>query len=334
VRPGPVAASLLLPAAMLYDAGVRLRARLYRAGVQRARRLNGVVISVGNLTVGGTGKTPMVLWLAERLLGQGRCVGILTRGYRGAGGTSDEVELYRLRLADRVALGVGPDRFAQGRALESQGAEWFLLDDGFQHLGLARDVDIVLVDATDPFGGGRLLPSGRLREPKSALARADIVVLTRTEHAPALESIVARHTPAPVFYATTRLEEVVPGGHSRILAAPGEWCGRRLFAFCTIANPAAFFDDLRRWGMDVAGHAAFPDHHRYTQADMAAIERRAEAVRAEALVATEKDIFNLGRLAFARLPLYHCRIGLHVREEEKFCQAMETVLARKRGAAR
>src|SRR3989454_7680385 len=179
---------LLWPASLVFEVIVRLRGWCYRRGVFKQRRLRGVVISVGNLTVGGTGKTPMVLWIAERLIAEGKPVGILTRGYRGgrpAGGGGklggDEGALLRERLRRKARFGIGADRYRKGLMLERHGVEWFVLDDGFQHLRLARDADIVLIDATDPFGGGFLLPAGRLREPKSSLSRADIVVVTRSE---------------------------------------------------------------------------------------------------------------------------------------------------------
>ncbi len=187
--------SLLWPFTLPYGAATRLRALAYRRGILRQCRLDDVVISVGNLTTGGTGKTPMVLWIAQRLLSEGKKVGILTRGYRGktssGGSTSDEVRFLQARLGDSVAFGVGADRFARGRELSARGVEWFILDDGFQHQQLARSVNIVLIDATNPFGGGHLLPAGRLREPKSALARADIIVITRSERAPRRRSIRA-----------------------------------------------------------------------------------------------------------------------------------------------
>ncbi len=135
---------------------------------------------MGNLTVGGTGKTPMVLWIAERLAAEGKKAAILTRGYRGTDDAnspgvpqSDEVALLRERLSGKVQIGVGADRFKNGEVLARHGVDWFVLDDGFQHLKLSRDADVVLVDATDPFGGGMTLPAGRLREPVSALRRAE-----------------------------------------------------------------------------------------------------------------------------------------------------------------
>lgn len=155
----------LWPLSVSYGIAARLRAAFYRRGVFQQRRLNGTVISVGNLTVGGTGKTPMVLWLAERLIAAGERPAILTRGYRGGPAadehgmpSADEVALLRSRLGGRAQLGVGKNRYESGRTLERHGAKWFILDDGFQHLALHREVDIVLLDASDPFGGG-LLPA-------------------------------------------------------------------------------------------------------------------------------------------------------------------------------
>src|ERR1700730_14414161 len=197
---------------------MRLRFWSYTHGVFKTHRLSGTVVSVGNLTVGGTGKTPMVLWIAERFAQEGKQTAILTRGYRGIADEveqglpqSDEVALLRERLAGKVKIGVGPDRFKNGEVLARHGAEWFVLDDGLQHLKLSRDADVVLVDAADPFGGGMVLPAGRLREPASALRRADIVVITRSVQAPspAIEAIIRRHTSSPIFYASARLENVL-----------------------------------------------------------------------------------------------------------------------------
>ena len=192
VTPSPLVRTLLQPLGLLYGTVMRLRTAFYEHGLLRSRRLPGAVISVGNLTVGGTGKTPMVLWIAERLAAEGHRPAILTRGYRGLGqgdasgeAPSDEVALLRQRLDGRAQFGVGKDRYKNGLALAKDGAEWFILDDGFQHLELQRDANIVLLDATDPFGGGGVLPAGRLREPRSGLARADIVIITRTSRAPA-----------------------------------------------------------------------------------------------------------------------------------------------------
>jgi len=318
--------SLLWPLALPYGAAAHLRARLYRTGILKQQRLDGVVISVGNLTTGGTGKTPMVLWIAERLLSEGKSTGILTRGYRGqesaAGSTSDEVRLMQARLGDRVAFGVGAGRFSHGRELAARGVKWFVLDDGFQHLQLARDADIVLIDATNPFGGGHLLPAGRLREPRSALARADLIVITRSDHAPAVEAAVRRDSDAPIFYARTQIDSV--------RAWRGEYPGaedagarsRKLFAFCGIGNPSAFLADLRDWGFQIAGHAFFPDHHRYTPQDIRAIEGEARNAGASSLICTEKDIVNLSGDLRRSMDLHYCLISLRIDRESEFWSAI------------
>ena len=306
--------ALLWPLTLPYGGISHLRARAYRKGILKQRRLDAVVISVGNLTVGGTGKTPMVLWLAEHLAAEGKRVGILTRGYRGeaapktTGGaaaenvslatTSDEVRLLASRLGDRVAFGVGADRFVRGRELVSQGVDWFILDDGFQHQQLARDADIVLIDATHPFGGGHLLPAGRLREGRSALARADVIVITRSDHAPAVEALIRRDSEAPIFYAQTRLDSVCSFGSDAqpVEIAPDP--AQKMFAFCGIGNPSAFLADLRAWGFSVSGHRYFPDHHRYSRLDVDRIQSAADAAGAQAVICTEKDIYNLSGLTW------------------------------------
>jgi tetraacyldisaccharide 4'-kinase len=321
--------ALLLPLAWGYGAGMRLRAWLYRRGIFRAHRLDGIVISVGNLTLGGTGKTPLVAWLAARLADAGNRVGVLMRGYRGHGGISDEAELLRARLGDRVRLGIGANRYRKGRELARSGVNCFVLDDGFQHLALARDVDIVLIDALDPFGAG-LLPVGRRREPKAALRRADLVIITRSAHAPAVEAVVRRFTDAPIFYASTELEKVVPAANSAVEAGAADWFGRRVFAFCGIGNPQAFFEDVQRWGMELAGGMVFRDHHRYTPRDGLRIEQAALATGAEALVTTEKDVYNLRAVYFVRLPVYFCRIALRLAEAEKFWEVLEAIVEMKR----
>ena len=313
---------------------MRLRTAFYDCGLLHSRRLLGTVISVGNLTVGGTGKTPMVLWIAERLSAEGHRPAILTRGYRGLGKSasdatsSDEVALLCQRLNGRAQFGVGKDRYENGLALAKDGAEWFILDDGFQHLELQRDADIVLLDATNPFGYGDVLPAGRLREPRSGLARADIVIITRTSHAPALELVIRRYTRAPIFYAQTRLDEVLRIPLMTEALPENQRRQQKFFAFCGIGNPAAFFDDLRNWGFSVAGQRSFTDHHRYSGAEVQGLEGEAAAAGADALICTEKDVFNLPASFSAALPVYACRIRLALNDENGFWTAVRAAVGR------
>jgi tetraacyldisaccharide 4'-kinase len=331
---------LLWPASLVWQAIVRTRAAAYRTGFFRSKRLPGTVISVGNLTAGGTGKTPLVLWLAERLHAEGKRAAVLTRGYRGIpagpGGVpqSDEVAIYRTRLQGVAELGVGANRFASGKILSRHGIEWFVLDDGFQHMQLARDVDIVLLDATDPFAEGWMIPAGLLREPRSALARADIIIVTRSPKTPAIETIVQRITHVPIFHAITELLDVVkipskPAEPTEVLT---DWRTKKAFAFCGIGNPQAFFDDLSRWGGSVCGHSDFPDHHTYAQRDIEKLEARARDSGAEIMLCTEKDIFNLRNIEMPGLPVYCARISMEISEPDKLWRAISETAERHRKA--
>jgi tetraacyldisaccharide 4'-kinase len=325
---------------VIYSLVARTKAWGYARGILRARKLPGTVISVGNLTVGGTGKTPVVLAIAERLASEGKHTAILTRGYRGTADRgsrgvpqSDEVAMLRERLGGKVQLGVGANRYASGTALARHGVDWFVLDDGFQHLKLARDVDIVLVDATNPFGGGLVLPAGRLREPLAALRRADIVVVTRSVAAtsPAAESIVRRHTSSPIFYASMRLERVLRVPALAVELPPQDWTRGGFLAFCGIGNPPAFFEDLRNWGFNVVQERSFADHHVYTAREAAQIEQAAANCGADALLCTEKDVWNLRNVQMTALPVYCCRISFDL--PAGFWEALSDALRRKKPGA-
>jgi tetraacyldisaccharide 4'-kinase len=313
---------------LAYAGIVQARARLYKWGVFEERRLNAVVVSVGNLSVGGTGKTPMVIWLAERLVAQGKRVGILSRGYKGKEGESDEVALMRTRLADEIPIGVGADRYAEGLKLAQKGIEWFLLDDGFQHLGLARDVDIVLVDGTEPLGSECLLPAGRLRELPAALGRADIIVVTRTRQSAECEKEIRLHSQAPIFYAWTRLTGLCQLAANAKESSIDQPPAGPVYAFCGLGNPEAFSADLERWRFRVVGRAVFPDHYRYSLRDVARLEAEARRAGATALVTTEKDAMNLRGLKSPGLPIYFCRIDLEVLDGAGFLEAAQSIAAR------
>jgi tetraacyldisaccharide 4'-kinase len=330
----PLLRMLLWPLSVVYGAVVSARTRLYAHGWLKQKRLKATVISVGNLTVGGTGKTPMVIWLAEQLLAGGKRVAILSRGYRGANGTSDEIELMKFRLQDRVSFGVGRDRFDEGHRLESQQAiDVFLLDDGFQHLQLARDLDILLMDASRPLSGEALLPAGRLREPLTAMSRANLIVFTRAETASGTLEAIGKLTQYPVFAASTRLLGFRRFGGEITLLSANEIGVGPLFAFCGLGNPDAFFRDLGNWGLSICGQAIFPDHHRYTQRDISAVKQAGKRVSANAFVTTEKDAQNLSGLTFDEAPLYVAVIDLVVTPEADFRNVLDQTLAAGAGAA-
>src|SRR3984893_906833 len=317
---------LLWPASKLYGVGGSIRTRLYAHGWLKQKRLKASVISVGNLSVGGTGKTPFVIWLAEKLLAEGQRVAILTRGYGGTAGSSDEVELMRSRLQNRVVFGVGKNRFAEGQRIEShQAIDIVLLDDGFQHLQLARDLDIVLMDASRPMAQP-LLPAGPMREPLSALARAGIIIFTRTENTAGAEEAIQRLSNLPIFAASTRLISFRRIGGEGSLQTVAELGGGPFFAFCGIGNPEAFERDLQRWGIMPAGHMFFADHHSYTLKDVQAIEKDAARVGAKSLVTTEKDSWNLKDVHFSAVPVFVSVIDLEIAGEAEFLAAINSAL--------
>lgn len=330
----PFLRDLLWPLSLLYGAGVDARVWMYQKGWLKRKRLKATVISIGNLSVGGTGKTPMVIWLAERLLAEGKRVAILSRGYRGSEGSSDEVELMKFRLQNRVAFGVGKNRFAEGRRLEAeQPVDIFLLDDGFQHLALARDLDILLLDASRPMRGEPLLPAGRLREPLSAMSRANVVVFTRTEVVPGAPEAIEKLSHFPVFVATTRLLGFRRyGGGMQLESATGISAGP-FFAFCGLGNPEAFFRDLETWGLAICGRAVFADHHRYTEQDVLRIKKAGTDGGAKAFITTEKDAMNLSGLKLEAVPLFTAVIDMAVSPEADFLNVLDRLLARKMGAA-
>lgn len=324
---------LLWPLSLVYREVVRIRVWMYGNGLLKQRHLKTPVVSVGNLTVGGTGKTPMVIWLAERFLAKEQRVAILTRGYKGGSGTSDEVELMKYRLQGRALFGVGKDRYQHALKLEEVGVDIFLLDDGFQHLQLARDVNILLMDASRPLGNERLLPAGSLREPLSEMGRADVLVFSRTGNAPKAQEAIAKLQEYPVFSATTSLLGFRQYGAGYALIAPEKMGSGPFYAFCGIGNPDAFFADLHSWNLPCVGKQSFPDHHRYSANDVSQIEGAAASAGARALLTTEKDAQNLRGVQFASLPLYIAVIELDVANQDAFWAVIERRLGERKAMA-
>jgi tetraacyldisaccharide 4'-kinase len=322
---------VLWPLSLLYEAYARHRASLYAKGRLKQKRLNAAVISVGNLTVGGTGKTPMVLWLAEKFLAEGKQVAILSRGYRGSGGTSDEVELLKRRLGGRVVFGVGPNRFLSGNRLKAEHPiDVFILDDGFQHLQLARDLDIVMLDGSRKLEKQWLLPAGLLREPISACERADILVVTRKFERPTIEAADAHRF--SIFYAQTRLLGFRRFGSDSAERYLSEINPGPFFAFCGIGNPDSFFADLARWHVNVAGSKLFADHHRYSLRELLDLQSSAKTAGAAGLVTTEKDAENLPAGSID-LPVWVAVIDFVFTAESELVAAIKRKLSARRGVA-
>ncbi len=319
----PLLRWLLWPLSVVYGIAVRLRLWLYARGIFETKRLRTPVISVGNLTVGGTGKTPMVIWLAERFLAAGKRVAILSRGYKGSGETSDEIEMMKCRLQNRVLFGVGANRYEQGRRLEQQGVDVFLLDDGYQHVQLARDVNLLLMDAAQPLGREMILPAGPLREPISAMRRASLLVFTRTETSSAASAAIGKMQGYAVFAAATRLLGFRRLGGGVPVLTPAEIGAGPFMAFCGIGNPPAFFLDLQNWQIPVAGAKAFPDHHRYTVGEAETLVQAARSAGARGFVTTEKDAQNLGDARFGEVPVFVAMIDLEISQEAVFWEAIQ-----------
>ncbi len=262
------------------------------------QRVRVPVISVGNITVGGTGKTPMVMELVRRLQQRGARPAVVARGYGGRDGINDEQRMVQERCPGVIYVG-NADRVAGARRAAELGADVIVLDDGFQHRRLARDLDIVLVDATCPFGYGHLLPRGLLREPVAALGRAGAVVLTRCDQV----------TPAE----TARIEECVrqAAAEAALLrcrhrvtsiraldgrAAMESIAGRRVVLAAGIANPAAFEATMASLGAVVVGRRWWPDHHRYTAKDVRALFDSRRFPAHDAVLTTQKDAVKLAAL--------------------------------------
>ncbi len=322
---------LLGAASLGYGLAAAVRNASYDRGLLRVRHVDVPVLSIGNITTGGTGKTPLVVWLCRQLtertkLGtQNAGVAVLTRGYKGKresgvrsqeSGDRDEVALLA-GACPGVQVVVNPDRVAGAKLAIDRGARVLVLDDGLQHRRLARDLDIVAIDATLPFGYGRLLPAGLLREPLAALARAQAAVVTRSDLAPPdrlaqIERVLRKINPGLVIARAVHAPTAVHLADRRTLG-PADLAGRRAYAFCGIGNPEAFFRTLTRLGVDLAGTKAFDDHHACTRGEIERICQEAKATGADLILSTEKNWMSLGPAWFdGRTPAGYLEIRLEL----------------------
>lgn len=323
---------------ILYGAVVRIRLALYSSGLLNVREIGCKVISVGNITVGGTGKTPTVEFVARSLRERGISVAILSRGYRRAGKGIDVVsdghqlllgaeeagdEPYMLaRRLRNVPVIVGADRYEAGRfALDRFSPDVIILDDGFQHIRLKRDLDILLVDGEKVFGNRNLLPRGPLREPLSAMKRAETFLITKaySDINRITQDIMDRQPEAVVFKSSYRPEKFISiiDGSKKDLSFIS---GHRVFALSAIANPSSFVSLLSSLGCSLASEANYADHYSYSAKDLEEIEKKATAAAAELIITTEKDAVKLERFKnMMRMPIYYLEIGLDMRgNEQKF----------------
>ena len=307
---------LLTPLSYIYTAVLKTHGWLYDCGLLRQKRLPCTVISVGNIVAGGTGKTPAVIWIAKYLQSEGFQVGVLLRGYGREGSHSvsvvsdgkqiltpltesgDEAGMIARKLPG-VPIVVGADRYAAGLEViqlwdHTNGV--LILDDGFQRRQLARDLDIVTIDSTQPFGTGKLLPAGTLREPKTALKRADTLLLTRTDLAEKSVNFSGLADGKQIFescHQPTRLYQLSNGEESALDLLNGQ----RILAVCGIGNPDAFAKTLHQFEPETVESLTFPDHHRYSLADLNDISARVREVGADIVVTSEKDSQKLEAFA-------------------------------------
>jgi tetraacyldisaccharide 4'-kinase len=301
------------PLSGTFGAGVALRNALYRRGLLKARRLRRPVISIGNISVGGSGKTPFVIALGKLLRQRGIEFDVLSRGY---GRRSPEIAVVEAsgspeRFGDEpllmarklnVPVIVGADRYRAGLLAEEKfAARLHLLDDGFQHRRLRRDFDLVLLPEKDL--SDRLLPAGRLREPLSSLCRADAIVLFEPIDIPRLDRRIPSGLQAQIFQASRTVTLERTSG--------------RAIAFCAIARPQQFFDSLTGLGQTIAGRLAFSDHHRYTPQDISRLLELKRSAGADGFITTEKDLVNLGGLAAQLQPLQGAKLEIALQAPEQ-----------------
>ena len=281
-----------------YRLGVWYRNRQFDSGARKVQSVSARVISIGNITTGGTGKTPMVIWVCNLLASLQIDHAIVSRGYgaRNSESPNDEAMELKARLPN-VPHVQNPDRVeAANRSINEYSSQAIVLDDGFQHRRLARDLDIVLIDASNPFGFGHLIPRGLLREPISALARADAVVITRCDRVDEsrvaeIKTQIQNETSAPIA-----LSQTVPTGLIQSDASQtdfdalkrGKW-----FVFSAIGNHAAFESSVEELGCNVVGSHPFRDHHLFDKRDCEQITNKAQECRADFLLCTHKDLVKI-----------------------------------------
>ena len=323
-------------AAKPYAAIIALRNLAYSKGWLKVHTAGAAVISVGNITVGGTGKTPLTIWLCNLLREKNVDCAVLTRGYKTTQNYYDEPAVLA-EACPHAKVIINPDRVAAARqAINKFGVNALIMDDGFQHRRLARDLDIVTIDAMRPLGYGKMLPAGLLREPVAALKRADAVVITRCDQ-------VGEDELAEIEKKLRLLNPnmtIARSIHKPVCAKPidgsqisiDELKDKRILAFCGIGNPDAFFNTVNGLGCDIVSSKIYDDHHQYTDDCLAGIYEQAGHLKADLILTTQKDWAKITQLAPVKkdIPLAYLAIELKfISGEDKITRLIEDALAGK-----
>ncbi len=310
---------------LFYRGGVALRSVAFQLGIKKIYRVDVPVISVGNITTGGAGKTPFVAYLADWYSKQSEQVVLLSRGYRALPGEVNDEKLVLDQLCPNVLHLQNPNRVESAkRAIAEHEATVLILDDGFQHRRLHRNLDIVLIDTLNPFGYNHLLPRGLLREPLAGLKRADMIVLTRADQCSAEDKTKIIQTIARIRGNDDHVEIMYPP--TKLINYSREFCHLETFktkpiaAFCGIGNPAAFREMLERIGYNIVLFQPFADHHHYTQTDITFLAKKAKQAGAVALLTTQKDIVKLNQPEEEDLPIWAVQIGTKLLSGEKLLE--------------
>lgn len=325
-----------------YTQVIGIRNRYYDRQREAVKRVKVPVISVGNLTMGGTGKTPMVAWLASYLQRQGVNPVIVSRGYRRKSTSTDQGPDSNRPLNDEgrelqwrlpnVHHVQNPDRVAGARqAIDQHGADVIVLDDGFQHRRLHRDLNIVLLDARQPFGYDHVFPRGTLREPIAALRRADAVIVTRSDQVDAatLTEIESRARPLCHRAAWCQATHKATSFSNRKTEQPIEFLrGQKVAAFCAIGQPAAFRRTLEDCGLELVGFCEFADHHAFTARDQTKLAAWGKQRGADVLVCTQKDFVKLTQLnqkTADSLPVWSLQIAMQIENSRGLSQLLRSI---------
>jgi tetraacyldisaccharide 4'-kinase len=283
---------LLALVSLLYAAAISLRNFLYSAGLLKSYKANVPVISIGNITTGGTGKTPLVIWLAKLITPNHKCA-VITRGYKSTKASTDEPALIAQNCPG-ISVIVNPNRLAAARqAVNKYQSQVLIADDAFQHRRLEADLNIVTIDATEPFGYGKLLPAGLLREPLSCLARADAIVLTRCDQVQidqldCIEKKIKSYNPNLAIARSIHLPTCAESFNEQSITIE-QLKTKKIFAFCGIGNPNAFLQTIKKLELNLVGSRIFNDHHQYTTACLGQICNQAQNLKADIILTTQKD---------------------------------------------